>query len=227
MAIEIPGLRGGPDAISPTAHYTGETWVRNDLSHPELATIQGRAFFAALQPTMAISATLGGPTLEGMLLARHRVIDAILGEAVESGAVGQVIEVACGMSPRGWRFASGHAGLVYVEADLPAMAARKRAALERMGSLSDRHRVADLDVLRAGGTGSLDSIVAGLDPATGTAIVTEGLLSYLNDEQVMSIWRRFARELGRFPRGIYLSDLRLAAERDRVEQVFNAALGAF
>jgi hypothetical protein len=34
-------LRRGPDAVSPTAHYTGHVWVRNGLSHPELATWEG------------------------------------------------------------------------------------------------------------------------------------------------------------------------------------------
>jgi len=51
-----------------------------------------------------------------------------------------VIEVAAGLSPRGWRFRRRYGDrLTYVEADLPAMAARKRGALERMGSLGDRH----------------------------------------------------------------------------------------
>ena len=27
-------LRGGSDAVSPTAHYTGQVWVRNGLSPP-------------------------------------------------------------------------------------------------------------------------------------------------------------------------------------------------
>lgn len=226
--VTVPLLRQGPDAISPTAHYTGETWVRNGLSHPDLGTTEGRVFFEALRPTMAISRALGGPTLEGLLLSRHRIIDRLLEDAIAAGTVSQVVEVACGMSPRGWRFASRHSDLVYVEADLPAMAARKRNALERMGSLSDRHRVADLDVLHDGGPGSLAELMTGLNPESGTAIVTEGLLSYLSDEQVDSIWRRFAAELHRFPAGLYLSDLRLAgAERDPVEQVFNAGLGAF
>ncbi len=226
--VTVPILRRGPDAVSPTAHYTGETWVRNGLSHPELETTEGRVFFETLRPTMALSRALGRPTLEGLLLARHRIIDRVLADAVAAGTVAQVVEVACGMSPRGWRFASRHPDLVYVEADLPAMAARKRAALGRMDSLSDRHRVADLDVLRDGGPGSLDELVAELDPGAGTAILTEGLLTYLSDEQVDSVWRRFAVALRRFPEGLYLSDLRLAgAERDRVERIFNAGLGAF
>ena len=65
----------GSGAVSPTAHYTGETWVRSGLSHPELATWQGRALHRALVLPIAASRTLGGPTLDGLLLARHRIID--------------------------------------------------------------------------------------------------------------------------------------------------------
>jgi O-methyltransferase involved in polyketide biosynthesis len=97
MAL-YPSLRRGPDAISPTAHYTGQVWVRHGLSHPELATWEGRLLFNALRPTMTVSRRLGGPTLEGLLLARHRVIDDLLRRVIEGGRIGQVIEPACGMS---------------------------------------------------------------------------------------------------------------------------------
>jgi O-methyltransferase involved in polyketide biosynthesis len=225
----IPSLRRGPEAISPTAHYTGQAWIRNELSPPELATWQGRVFFEALRPTMAVSRALGGPTLEGLLIARHRIIDDELERSIEAGEVGQVIEGACGMSPRGWRFAERWGDrLTYVEADLPAMARRKREALERIGPLSDRHRVAELDVLRDAGAGSLEELAATLDPAVGTAIVTEGLLSYLSDVDVLAVWSRLAACLRGFPTGLYLSDLRLAGTgTDPVEEVFNAALAGF
>jgi O-methyltransferase involved in polyketide biosynthesis len=218
----------GSGAVSPTAHYTGETWVRNGLSHPQLATWQGRLLHRTLAPALAASRTFGGPTLEGLLLARHRIIDAILDEKIEAG-VSQVVEVACGMSPRGWRFSQRYGDrLAYVEADLPAMAQRKREALARMGSLGDRHRVVDLDVLREGGPGSLESLAGELDPERGLAIVTEGLLTYLDDDTVDALWARLAQVLGRFPKGVYLSDLRFA-RRDRglPERAFDVILGAF
>src|SRR5918992_4033897 len=105
MRLPIPmPLRRGPDAISPTAHYTGHVWGRNGLSDPRLATLEGRLLFDALAPAMAASRALGGPTLEGLLLARHRIIDQQLAGAIDDGWVAQVIEVGCGMSPRGWRF---------------------------------------------------------------------------------------------------------------------------
>jgi O-methyltransferase involved in polyketide biosynthesis len=218
----------GSGAVSPTAHYTGETWVRNGLSHPQLATWQGRFFHRTLALPLAASKVVGGPTLEGLLLARHRIIDSLLEELIEGG-VSQVIEAACGMSPRGWRFAQRYGDrLTYIEADLPAMAQRKREALERMGSLGDRHRVVDLDLLRVSGPGSLESLVEDLDPAGGLAIVTEGLLTYLDDATVEALWARLATALGRFDQGAYLSDLRFARpDRGVPERAFDLILSAF
>jgi O-methyltransferase involved in polyketide biosynthesis len=142
------------ETISPTAHYTGYVWARNGLSDPELSTLEGRVLFESLRPAITVSRALGGASLEAYLLTRHRSIDVLLERAIEDGALTQVIEVACGLSPRGWRFTERYGGLAYVEADLPEMAARKREALERMGSLSERHRVRVLDALSEEGPSS-------------------------------------------------------------------------
>lgn len=218
----------GSGAISPTAHYTGETWVRNGLSHPQLATWQGRLFHNTLALPNAASKLLGGPSLDGLLLARHRIIDAQL-EALIEGGVGQVIEAACGMSPRGWRFSQRYGDrLTYVEADLPPMARRKREALERMGSLGDHHRVVDLDILREGGPESLEALVATMDPAAGLAVITEGLLVYFDDATVEALWARLAKALQPFSTGVYLADLRIARpKRGVAERAFETLLGAF
>jgi O-methyltransferase involved in polyketide biosynthesis len=218
----------GSRAVSPTAHYTGEIWVRNGLSHPQLATWQGRLLHRGLALPLAASKALGGPTLDGLLLARHRIIDSILDDAIRGG-VSQVVEIACGMSPRGWRFTE-HFGerLTYVEADLPGMARRKREALARIGSLTDRHRVVGLDVLQEGGPDSLEALVESLDPDAGLVIVTEGLLTYLDDATIEALWTRLATALGRFDKGLYLSDLRFARpDRGLPERSFDVILGAF
>jgi O-methyltransferase involved in polyketide biosynthesis len=229
MVEALSAIRGeGSGSISPTAHYTGETWVRNGLSHPQLATWQGRLFHRAMALPLAASRTVGGPSLDGLLLARHRIIDSLLADLI-AGGVTQVVEVACGMSPRGWRFSERYGDrLAYVEADLPAMARRKREALGRMGSLGDRHRVVDLDVLRDGGPGSLESLLESLDPAGGLALVTEGLLTYLDDDTVEALWARLARALARFDKGVYLTDLHFARpDRGISERAFEAILAAF
>jgi O-methyltransferase involved in polyketide biosynthesis len=226
----MPPVSGGEGsgAISPTAHYTGETWVRNGLSHPQLATWQGRMLHLGFALPLAASRTLGGPTLEGLLLARHRIIDSILDDLIRGG-VSQVVEIACGMSPRGWRFTEQFGEqLTYIEADLPGMAQRKRDALAQMDSLTDRHRVIELDVLQEVGAGSLEALAETLDPAGGLVIITEGLLTYLDDDTVDALWARLATVLGGFDKGTYLTDLRFAKpDRGIPEQAFDVILGAF
>jgi O-methyltransferase involved in polyketide biosynthesis len=216
------------DNISPTAHYTGEVWRRAGLSHPWLGTCEGRLMVDALHPLMAVSGALGGPSLESYLLARHRAIDALLADAVERRGVSQVIEIAAGMSARGWRFANRYGdSLTYVEADLPAMAARKQRALARIGSLSATHRVAEIDALRDDGPGSLAALSAGLVPDAGVAVVTEGLLGYLPTDAVLGLWRNIAAALQTFPAGYYLSDLHLGSVQTPVVQVFRRLLAGF
>lgn len=217
------------DRIGPTAHYTGYVWARNGLSHPELETREGRVLFDSLQPGMLVSRATGGATLETYLLARHRAIDALLERAIERGEVSQVIEVACGLSPRGWRFARRFGTrLMYIEADLTEMAERKRAALERIGSLGDHHRVREVDALRDDdGPGTLAAIAAELDAGEGLAIITEGLLGYLSTDAVAGVWRRFARTLDGFAAGRYISDLHLGGALTPQVRVFRMLLSAF
>ena len=214
-------------SISPTAHYTGHVWHRNGLSHPGFDTVEGRVLHAALRPVVALSRLLGGPSLEDFLLARHQALDALLAEAIEHGEIGQVVEVAAGLSPRGLSFAQRFGdAITYVEADLPGMAARKRAALG--GASSAHHRVADLDALADDGPASLGALAAQLDPDRGLAIVTEGLLNYFPRDAVTGMWRRFAAALAGFPHGLYLSDLHLRQDAaDPIARAFSAALGVF
>lgn len=218
----------GSETISPTAHYTGYVWARNGLSHPELETLEGRVLFESLRPTMAVTGALGAATLEPYLLARHRAIDALLERAIEEGGITQVIEVAAGLSPRGWRFSSRYGDrLTYIEADLSGMTERKRGALERMGSLSEHHRVAEVDALADGGPESLFWVAEELVAGEGLAIITEGLLGYLPREAVDGIWQRFAGVLSGFAEGRYISDLHIGELQSPLVRVFRLLLSAF
>jgi O-methyltransferase involved in polyketide biosynthesis len=208
----------GADRISPTAHYTGYVWYRNGLSYPALMTRRGRRLYYALQPAALIySRGLGGPTLEQVLLRRHQVIDHLLGAAIERGEIGQVIEVAAGLSPRGTRLCQRFGSdLTYVEADLAGMAALKRRLLSSAGLLGKNHHVVSVDALADAGPHSLTAVVDDLlEPGRGTAIITEGLLNYLEADEVRRLWSRFAALLSRFPAGVYLSDLHVSDESNR------------
>ncbi len=200
--------RPNPETISPTAHYTGYVWYAYGQSHDAFATRTGRLMFHALRGGNAIAHAAGWPSLERMLLARHRVIDQRLAEAIDTGEIEQVVEVAAGLSPRGWRFANRYGDRIhYVEADLPGMLAHKRRILDTLGGETARHRTIEIDALADDGAHTIDAVCATLDPTKGTAIVTEGLVNYFDRETLLGIWRRFARALRRFPRNLYLSDL--------------------
>lgn len=191
--------------ISPTAHYTGKVWLENGLSDERLRTRNGDLLWRVLGPLTRASRTLGGPTLEDFLLARHQLIDLRLSEAIDSGRVSQVIEIAAGLSPRGLRFAKKYGDrITYIEADLPGMAARKRKLL---GQTGPQHRVVTINALADDGPDSLATLAQTLDPVRGVAIVTEGLLNYFDRDHVTGMWRRFARTLAQFPDGLYLSDI--------------------
>jgi O-methyltransferase involved in polyketide biosynthesis len=185
--------------------------------------------YQVLRPANAAARAAGVPSLEGMLLARHRLIDRCLGRAIEAGDIAQVIEVACGLSPRGWRLRARYGdALAYVEADLPGMIARKREILARLDVDPARHRTVEIDALADSGPTSIDAICAALDPARGTAIVTEGLVNYFDRATVEAMWARFSRALARFSRAMYVTDLVTQdGARGPVVATFRKLLGAF
>ena len=213
------------ERISPTAYATGYFWYRHGLSHPALATEEGRRIDRIVRPMLFGTRLLGGYSLTALMLARHRGIDRVLGDAIEQGRVGQVIEIAAGLSPRGWdmkrRFGKR---LTYIETDLPQMVALKQRLLGDGGLLTPSHSVVELDALAESGPQSLAALAKTLDPNVGTAIVTEGLMNYLDPTTAQAVWRRIAATLKRFPQGIYLNDLYLKPRRVNPAA---AAFGAF
>src|SRR5262245_45004489 len=135
-------------SISPTAHYTGYVWFAHGHSHEAFATRRGRLMYQALRGANLAAHAVGLPTLEGMLLARHHLIDLRLAQAIDAGEISQVIEIATGLSPRGWRFRTRYGErIAYVETDLPGMIESKRRMLAALGGEVAHHRTAELDAL--------------------------------------------------------------------------------
>lgn len=215
--------------VSPTAYATGYFWYQHGLSHPALATPQGKLLDRAFGVLIKGTQSLSGVSLQAMMLARHRGLDAVLDAAIDSGHVSQVIELAAGLSPRGWRVARKYGARVhYVETDLPQMTALKCRLLGDAGLLTPQHQVVELDALKTAGPQSLAAVAKALDPMRGTAIITEGLMNYLPPDAAKNLWRRIARTLSRFPQGQYLSDFYLTQEnRGAATLAFGAILSTF
>ncbi len=193
--------------ISFTALYTGQVWAANGLSGPGFSTLRGELLYRSLAPFEHLSRTLVGGNLRTFLLQRHHLIDHLLHGAIARDGVTQVLEIACGLSPRGYRFTRAYPGLRYVETDLPAMAARKGKLLKRLGADPDRHRIQPCNILAPTGEDSLESVLASaFDPAAPLLVITEGLVNYFDLPTITSFWMRLRRSLAGFPLGIYLTD---------------------
>jgi O-methyltransferase involved in polyketide biosynthesis len=192
------------------------------MSHPALASARGRIYHAILSPLdRAYDRLSGVPGLDAMLLARHRAIDAYLAAEIEAGRIANVVEVAAGLSPRGFKIAQRYPGVRVVEGDLPESAERKRRLLDGAGLRGPNHDVVTINAL-------VDESVAAAVPAGGrTAIVTEGLLGYFGLADVEAMWRRFARVLRARGGGVYVTDLNLGADATRAMKAFRVALGWF
>lgn len=195
------------------------------LSDDALATSTGRLLYDSLRLPMALAGRLGLPTLDGLLLGRHLAIDDLLAAAIDDGRISQVIEVACGLSPRGLTFSRRYGSrLTYIEGDLAGMATTKARLLESIGAVNDHHQVVEIDAFSDHGPTSLSSIASRLDPDRGVAVITEGLVNYFPTAAVTALWERVAETVGAFPHGLYLSDIIL---RDGNENPLTAmAMGA-
>ena len=215
--------------VSPTAYATGHMWYRLGLADAALSTARGRVLDRAFS-TLALPIKLTtGVAFDDLMQARHQGIDAQLDAAIAAGRVTQVIELAAGLSPRGWRFRQryGHA-LRYVETDLPHMVAEKRRLLARAGRAPAAQDLCVVDVLDPDASSSLARVAADLDPAQGVAVITEGLMNYLSPAQADQVWRQIAASLKRFPAGVYLSDFYLRGENSGVLMgLFSAVLQRF
>lgn len=192
--------------ISISAHYTGYVWYKNGLSNPNFVTPAGMAanlFFLPINGTLKL---LAGAHIDTFLLQRHLVLDHLLTQLIEVEGVEQVVELACGLSPRGYRMTERYSQLHYIETDLPGMAARKAQLLNRLDRPS-RHGVRSCNILDKSGPDSLKTILAELNPKKKTVVISEGLVNYFELATIREVWARIAQELKTFTDGYYLTDL--------------------
>ena len=135
------------------------------------------------------------------------ILDHLIDQAIRDKGITQVLEIACGMSPRGIRLRQKHSLLHMVEADLPDMAARKALRLMATGRLGDHHQVTPIDILADHGEYQLEKVIDRVFENNETVIiVTEGLTSYFSLETITLFWRRLAAAMAKRPGSVYLSE---------------------
>ncbi|MAD46197.1 MAG: polyketide biosynthesis methyltransferase [Oceanospirillaceae bacterium] len=208
MTSDIRSAQSAPDTsrISISAHYTGYVWYRHGLSEQQFVTPAGRFAALALAPVNAFLRLVAGADIDTFLLQRHQVIDHLLTELIEKEGVTQVVEIAAGLSPRGYRLRQRFPHIRYLEADLPAMAARKAQLLATLET-GPEHQVYACNILQPEGPESIHSLLNKLNPVEKTVIVTEGLVNYFELPVIRAVWSRIASGLKRFSGGYYVTDL--------------------
>jgi len=194
--------------ISFTALFTGHVWYENGMSAHFFTSPKARLLYSAAQPAEKLSQSLLGLTVHDMLLQRHHIIDHRIDWLIKHEGVTQILEIACGYSPRGYKLSRKYPNLKYVEADLPHMAERKKALLQQHQGFGPDHHVVGCDVFESGAPHGLDYIMSEvLDPTRPTIIITEGLVNYFRLRDISQVWRKLA-QLGRhFPKAWYITDL--------------------
>ncbi|UDL06685.1 class I SAM-dependent methyltransferase [Marinobacter sp. CA1] len=193
--------------ISFTALYTGAVWHRNGLSDDSLTTVQGKWLYQLMSPFEAVSRQIAGGNLRTFLLQRHLIIDHLIEQTIRQHGACQVLEIACGLSPRGIRLRQRFPNLHMVEADLTDMARRKAAKLAASGHLGPHHQVTPIDILAPSGEQALETVIDRCFDAGGPVIVvTEGLTNYFSLPVISDFWQRLATALARRPGSVYLTD---------------------
>ncbi|MDY6905202.1 MAG: hypothetical protein SWH61_10995 [Thermodesulfobacteriota bacterium] len=83
--------------------------------------------------------------------------------------------------------------------------------------VSPNHHVVPLDALSAE---DLDRVKTDyLHRATGLAVITEGLLNYLDQPSLFALWQRIAHMLTDFPENRYLANIHIGVE---TSQMYNS-----
>jgi O-methyltransferase involved in polyketide biosynthesis len=188
--------------LSVTALYTAQTWMWAGLDGADLfATRRSRDVFNATNLALGTARIIrrDWPSLRHGLVQRHVMIDHLL---ADSGCT-QVVELAAGLSRRG-AAVSADPRYRYVEVDLPAMIAEKRALLaasERGRAVAARpnltlvgHDIADLDFAEVLTDGPV-------------FVIAEGLLVYLSAAEQDALWRRVAAVVTARPGSAFVFDL--------------------
>jgi len=211
-------------SISFTAHYTGYVWHRYGLSGKSFVTAQGYTYYTLLRPFEFAARRLLGTDIKTTLLQRHYLIDRELGILIAQYPDLQILELACGLSPRGHRFTQQHPRITYIETDLPGMVARKAPLLADLDSLNERHHVVACNILDRDTPDSLENVIAReCSPTRPLVVITEGLVNYFELTTISPVWQRIATLMRAFPLGIYLTDVYPKVEGHRFAGIIRAS----
>ncbi len=187
--------------ISFTAHYTGYIWYQMGISHPLLATSKGKTLAMIAHPIESWGEKHVGGSMRTTLKERHTMLDDRLKQLIGQYPDLQILEIAAGLSPRGWWFRKHYPQIDYRELDLPDMAKTKQTALKQINP--DSPAVLSVDLF----TEDFKNAFAVFDPQRPLVVISEGLINYF-DKALLSQLIQSIADYGKDFRSLYyLTDL--------------------
>lgn len=187
--------------ISFTAHYTGYIWYSMGISHPVFATSKGKILTKLVHPLESWAEKFVGGSMRTTLKQRHRMIDEQLTRLIEQYPDLQVLEIASGLSPRGWNFRQKFPHINYRELDLPDMAKVKTQALKQIDMNSPE--VLSVDLF----TTDFEQVFQVFDPARPLVVISEGLINYFSKEMLLQLLQAITGYGQNFKELHYLTDI--------------------
>lgn len=187
--------------ISFTAHYTGYIWYKMGISHPVFATSKGKFLAKLVHPLESWAEKNVGGSMRTTLKQRHQMIDDHLSTLIEQHPNLQVLEIACGLSPRSWNFRQKYPEINYRELDLPEMAKTKTHALKIIDQSSPEVLTGDIF------SDELAQVFSVFDPSKPLVIISEGLINYFNLNMLKKLLKGINTYASNFSELHYLSDI--------------------
>lgn len=187
--------------ISFTAHYTGYIWYSMGISNPVFATSKGKFLAKLVHPLESWAEKHVGGSMRTTLKQRHTLIDCELTQLIQKHPQLQVLEIACGLSPRSWNFRQKFPTIDYRELDLPDMAKIKTQALQKLDQNAPEVLTADIF------SQDFERIFQVFDPKRPLVIISEGLINYF-DKTLLNRLLQGISEYGQdFEQLHYLTDI--------------------
>ncbi|MEQ1160521.1 class I SAM-dependent methyltransferase [Acinetobacter calcoaceticus] len=187
--------------ISFTAHYTGYIWYQMGISHEALATAKGKSLAYLVHPIESWAEKYVGGSMRTTLKQRHTMLDHHLEKLIQENPDLQVLEIACGLSPRGWWFRQHYPSITYRELDLPDMAQTKQNALQQIEQ--NAPEILSVDLF----TEAFAQAFEVFDPNRPLVVISEGLINYFDKDLLKQLIQSIAHYGTAFKTFHYLTDL--------------------
>ncbi|WP_180190043.1 class I SAM-dependent methyltransferase [Acinetobacter sp. YH01009] len=187
--------------ISFTAHYTGYIWYSMGISHPVFATRKGKFLARLVHPLESWAEKNVGGSMRSTLKQRHAMIDQHLDQLIAQHPQLQVLEIACGLSPRGWNFRTKHPEINYRELDLPDMAKIKTQALKQIDPHAPEVLTGDIF------TQDFERIFQSFNPERPLVVISEGLINYFDQTLLNKLLQGITEYGASFQELHYLTDI--------------------